>query len=332
MNDQELKEFLPKLAGFKSIAITAPAGADGDSVGTQCALLEIFESKLPGAKISVINEEPCPQRYLFLTGAQRFLVSADVLKRPKSEWPELMIVVDGGASRVGSDTAQLWTAAKARAQVDHHMITGPNDYSFRLYDPHAASTTELVFKWAQTIGAKLTQTLAQAIYVGVIFDTGMFKHSNTKPETLGMAAELLKTGFNHTDTAEKALMIRSAGAFKMFQTVMHRAEVQLGGQYIWSVLDQKTFLAAGGDPDDREGLIDQLFLVEKCAVAALYFERRPGEWKISFRSRGLDVAALAQSLNPSGGGHKQAAGCSLDGSQDSVLNACHQAVRKLLHV
>jgi phosphoesterase RecJ-like protein len=323
--------FLKALEPYNNIAITAPAGADGDSVGTQCSLQEILLQLFPSKKIRVINEEPCPNRYKFLKGAETFEVSKDLLNSP-ARWPEVMICVDGGASRIGEATTQIWKAAKARGQVDHHAIGGAtNDYQFRLYDPQAAATTVVIFRMLRTLKIKLTPSIAQAIYVGLIFDTGLFKHSNTKPETMRIGADLLETGFDHTATVEKALLMRSTGAFQMMKHVVGDAHFDLGGRYVWGVLDQKTFLAAGGNADDREGLIDQLFLTESCEIAALYFERFPNEWKMSFRSRKCNVAKLAQSLNPSGGGHVQAAGCSLEGTQDVVLAKCHKAVKECLN-
>lgn len=322
--------FTQALEAFDRIAITAPAGADGDSVGTQSALRELLLQIFPKKKITIVNEEPCPRRYLFLPQASHFEVSGDILKKNKAEWPQVMICVDGGANRIGDDTTQLWTAAQKRGQVDHHAIGATANYDFRLYNPEAASTTEIIFNFTHGLKLQLTPSIAQAIYVGLIFDTGLFKHSNTKPDTLRIGADLLATGFNHTETAEKAMLIRSPGAWKMLRDVMRGAHFDLDGRYVWGTLRYPEFMEAGGDADDREGLIDNLFLTQGCEIAAFYFERKPQEWKMSFRSRGWDVASLAQSLNPNGGGHKLAAGCSLEGPESEVLAKCHQALKTLL--
>lgn len=327
----DYQAFVAALKPFKNIAVTAPAGADGDSVGTQCALKEMLEILLPQAKIRIVNEEPCPQRYLFLKGSESFEVAADILKAAKEQYPEVMICVDGGFARVGNECTKLWNLAKLKCQVDHHMIGGADDYAIRLYDPDSASTTEIVFKMQEALKLPLTQSLAQAIYVGLIFDTGLFKHSNTRPETLEIAATLLKTKFPHTETVEKAMLIRSHGAFQMLKHILSQAHFECGGKYVWTVMNHQAFMDAGGDADDREGLIDQIFLTQNCIVAAFYFERHPNEWKMSFRSRGPNVAILAQILNPQGGGHILAAGCTLFGNQEHVLALCHEELRKLFN-
>jgi bifunctional oligoribonuclease and PAP phosphatase NrnA len=328
--EMDFQGFLRALEPYSNIGLTAPAGADGDSVGTQCSLHEILSARFPDKRIRIINEEACPQRYRFLTQAKLFEVSSTILKSDKQEWPDCLVCVDGGVQRIGPDTTVLWKNAKSHGQVDHHAVGAVGEYEFRLYDPEAAATTEMVFRMVQSLGMTLTKTMAQAIYVGLIFDTGLFKHSNTKPETLRIGAALLETGFDHTFSAEQAMLIRTDGALHMLRTVLNNMHFEIGGRYVWSLLDNKNFLAAGGDADDREGLIDNLFLTRNCEIAAFYFERSPGEWKISFRARGRDVAAVAQTLSPSGGGHKLAAGCSLNGPQNEVLERCHQAVRKVL--
>lgn len=328
----DFSSFLKSLGDSKNIAITAPAGADGDSVGTQCSLKELLEAHLPKSiKIRIVNEEPCPRRYQFLKGASSFEVSSQILKSGPQDFPDTFICVDGGVSRIGADTTQLWNQAKKHGQVDHHALGGDGKaYQFRLYDPEAASTTEIVFKFAKSLGFNLTQSFAEAIYVGLIFDTGLFKHSNTRPETLRIAAELLETRFNHTDVAEKAMMLRSPGAFSMLQTVLAGSKKDFSGKFVYGVLDYTSFQKAGGDADDREGLIDNLFLIQGCEISALYFEKSPGDWKLSFRSRGWNVAELARSLNPEGGGHKLAAGCSVKGNLESVHKSVTESVRKLL--
>jgi phosphoesterase RecJ-like protein len=323
--------FMKNIGEARSVAITAPAFGDGDSVGTQCALKEILEKKFPQLQVRIVNETPCPRRYAFLKHADAFEVSEDILKQDPKTWPEVMICVDGNFERIGDDTTMLWKAARKHGQVDHHAISGADVYGFRLYHPEAAATTEIVFDLVKHLGLPLTKTLAQSIYMGLIFDTGLFKHSNTTPKVMRIGAELLTTGFDHTLTAERGLLIRTPPAFELLKNLLADAHFELDARYVWSQLAYGTFAKSGADADDKEGLIDNLFLTTKCEIAAFYFEVKPQVWKISFRARhDWDVASLARSLNPQGGGHKKAAGCTLEGPASDVLSRCHAAVRALL--
>lgn len=325
--------FLEKLSQANVVGLTAPAGADGDSVGTQCALWEMLSLIFPNKKIKVINEEACPVRYQFLPQTKHFETSLEIVSQDKSLWPDVMICVDGNESRIGEKTTLLWNHASLRGQVDHHAVGHSGPYDLRLFDPQAASTTEIVFNFLKSKSIKLNPTLAQAIYVGLIFDTGLFKHSNTKPSTMRIGAELLEAGFDHTYTVEKAMLERSAEGLELLKVLLANHKKEWEGRYVWSALSHENFISTKAHEDDKEGLIDSLFLTRNCEVAAFYFERKPQDWKVSFRSRnGWDVAALAQSLSSFGGGHRAAAGCSLKGEQSEVLKRCHEAVKKMLNV
>lgn len=323
--------FVKALSAFDHVALTAPGASDGDSVGTQCALLELLQRKFPKKRWRVINEDPCPRRHLFIPLTKRFEVAADVTSQKREKWPDAIVCVDGGSGRLGTEMTKLWAAVRGKGQIDHHAVQGTQEsYQFRLYNPKAAATTEIVYKLAKARKWKITPTVAQSIYLGLVHDTGMFKHSNTTPEILCITAELLKTGFNHTETAEKGLLIRSESNLKMLREMIAHLHFDLGGRYVWGCIDHTAFMASGGDSDEREGLIDVMFLTDKCEIAALYLEIKPQVWRISFRSRGWNVAELARSLAPSGGGHKQAAGVNLDGTQTDVLNRSTQKIKALL--
>ncbi|MEO6460066.1 MAG: DHH family phosphoesterase [Bdellovibrionota bacterium] len=327
----DFDHFMTTLGAARSVGITAPAFGDGDSVGTQCALKEILEKKFPRLQVRIINETECPRRYSFLHHADAFEVSSDILREDRATWPEIMVCVDGNFERIGDDTMKIWEAATQRGQVDHHAISGAPDYDFRLYQPEAAATTEIVFDLIKHLGFSMTKTIAQSIYMGLIFDTGLFKHSNTTPRVMRIGAELLETGFNHTQTAEEGLLIRTPAAFELLKQMLGESHFEVEDRYVWGALTYESFEKSGADTDDKEGLIDQLFLTTKCEIAAFYFEVKPQLWKVSFRARKhWDVAALARTLNPQGGGHKKAAGCTLEGPITEVLTRCHKAVRALL--
>lgn len=322
--------FLKALAPFRSIGLTAPASADGDSVGTQCALKEIFENLFPEKKIRIINEESCPRRYNFLTQAKFCELSSDVVSQPSQTWPEVMICVDGSTSRIGKHSTQIWKNAKFTAQVDHHAISDGATFDFTLCDPDAAATTEIVYRLLKDQKIKITRDIAQSIYMGLIFDTGLFKHSNTTPEVMRIGADLLETGFNHTITAERTLLLRSASAFSLLKDVLGSVQIEFNGKFSWAVLDQTMLKKSNAGDEDRDGIIENLFLIEGVKVACLFFETQPNVWKLSFRSRGPNVAALAQRLNPQGGGHRLASGCTIEGTRTSVVSRCQSELRLII--
>ncbi|NCN26421.1 hypothetical protein GW915_02505 [bacterium] len=319
----DFQSFIDSIAAVKSLGITAPCPPDGDSVGAQCALKELIEQLHPHVKVEIINEDPCPKRYEFLKLSDQFKQSKDI-----KESPEAWLCVDGGPLRSGVETKKLWDKAKIHGLMDHHVVGSKESFHFQLYDPTAAATTEMVYKLAMHCKAKLTPSLAQAIYVGLIYDTGLFKHSNTTPEIMRIGAHLLEVGFNHTETAEKAMLIRSKGSLDLLRLMLNK--FNHSDKISWSAITHAEFIESGATGEDKDGLIDVLFLQDKCSVAVLFFEAKPSLWKLSFRSRGPDVASFARSLNPQGGGHKLASGCTLEGDMKTITDKTISSLSKVV--
>lgn len=144
-----------------------------------------------------------------------------------------------------------------------------------------------------------------------------------------IGADLLEFGFNHTQTAEKVLFIRNAANLKLAQKLLSSMQMLSDNRYVWAKITQKDFQEAKAKLEDREGLIDLLFLTDKCEIAALFSEVDNNVWKISLRARRLDVAQLAKSLDANGGGHRLAAGCSVSGDQEK-LNECHKRAQDII--
>jgi phosphoesterase RecJ-like protein len=197
----------------------------------------------------------------------------------------------------------------------------------------ASSTTELMYHLSQSSDFKtrVDSDFAQQIYLGLVFDTGFFRHSNTTPEVMELSALLLRTGFDFTRVGERGMLERSFSSLKMMSETLNRSELTGEGKIIWSVLPQQTLKKYQATDDDREGIIDHLFLTQGIEVAVLFFELASGKTKVSFRSQGnIDVASFARSLTEHGGGHKKAAGALLEQSiwdaAPSVLNRLEKVV------
>jgi len=312
----------------KNIAITAPESADGDSVGTQAALLELFQQHLPKVKTYVINEENIPKRYSHLAKVKEFTLSSDFIKLNVEL--DGIICVDGTFPRIGKQTLSIWENTKLKLLIDHHKSSNLNDYDCYLHDSNAASTTEIVYKLLKELKWGVTKDIAEALYVGLIFDTGMFKHSNTTSFVHQMAADLHLENFNHTETAEKSMFFKSAGHIDLLKKLLSNSKSEFDDSWNFSVIGLQDLKDCNAVPDDREGLIDFLFLREKCKVATLINQKDLNVWKISFRSRGPDVALLAKKLSPFGGGHMLASGCTIKGELNEVIEKCRMEISNIL--
>lgn len=325
---EELKQLETELKNAKRVLITAPGAADGDSIGAQLALRRMLLHRYSHLEVRIVNDEMLPNRYLFLP-------DCEFAETPEKFWAsgsspkfDVAICVDGGIDRAGR-VRQMYEGAKTTVFIDHHAVSCHFDYKIRLVEPTASATTEVIYHISQApcFAMPLERDFAQQIYLGLIFDTGFFRHSNTTPEAMELGAKLLRTGFDFTRVGERGMLERTFGSVKLLADTLSRAQLRSQRRVIWSVLTQKMLKDFHADDDDREGIIDHLFLTQGIEVAVLFFELPHKETKVSFRSQGvMDVATFARSLTERGGGHIKAAGANLS---MPVMEAAEWVLTKL---
>ncbi len=312
--DRELAEFERALKQAKRVLITAPGAADGDSIGSQLALRRMILHRFPKAEVRIINDEPLPPRY-------QFLPDIEFVDTPETYWKaggtpqfDVGILVDGGIDRAGR-VQEMYHRCPQRVFIDHHAVSIDYPYTIRIVEPTASATTELVYQLSRTsmFGNPIEPNFAQQIYLGLVFDTSYFRHSNTTPEVMELAADLLRSGFDFTRVGERGMLERSYSSLKLLADTLNHAQLRTQGKIIWSSLTQKMLRDYNAHEDDREGIIDHLLLTHGIEVAVLFFEQKNGQTKISLRSHGaINVAEFARGLTEHGGGHIKAAGASLD--------------------
>lgn len=319
---KELAEFENVLTKSRRVLITAPGAADGDSIGAQLALRRMLLHRFPNLEIHIVNDQVLPPRYQFLPGVEHAITPEEFCKRSTSTEFDVAICVDGGIDRAGR-VRPMFEAANTTVFIDHHVVSCDFGYRIRLVEPHASATTELIYHISQSshFATPVDSDFAQCIYLGLVFDTGFFRHSNTTPEVMELAARLLRTGFDFTRVGERGMLERTLGGLKLLADTLRRARTTADGKIIWSVLTQCMLKEFGTIDDDREGIIDHLFLTHKTQVAVLFIELEGRETKVSFRSQGVvDVAHFARSITVCGGGHSKAAGAVLALSVEEAEN------------
>ena len=277
------------------VLLTGPDDVDGDSLGSSLALARVLRARF-GVEVDVAGE--AGPRYAWMPDVEENLGDDQL-----GDY-DLVVVLDGDRHRLPEGAARAFSEAGARAIVDHHGSTRSDGYDVAVLDPLAASTCEMVLDLADAWGAALDADLATLLYVGILFDTGGFRYSNTSPSTHRAAARLLATGISHADIAIRVLMERSRAGSLLKARLVSEIQFHADGR-----------LALGAGPHDLDGIVEAILYIEGVEMAVLATERGPDKVKLSLRSRGgVDVAALAHQLHPSGGGHAKAAGVVLNES------------------
>lgn len=325
----DLKNALQK---SKRVLITAPGAADGDSIGAQLALQRMILFRFPQIQTFVVNDEELPPRYRFLPDAETVFTPETFLSSGEKDQFDTAFVLDGGIDRAGR-VRNWFDEVPTTVFIDHHSVSCDYPYTIRIVDADASATTEMVYHLSQSelFHMPIDPLFAQQIYLGLVFDTGFFRHSNTTPQAMILAAELLKTGFDFTRVGERGMLERSLGSLRLMADTLSQAKTSCGGKIIWSVLTQKMLEKYDAIPDDREGIIDHLFLIHGVQVAFLLFELGNNEVKLSLRSQGdTDVASFARLLTVRGGGHRRAAGALLEMPLESAEKAVLQGLSHLI--
>ncbi|MBT6148741.1 MAG: hypothetical protein HOH74_25115, partial [Gemmatimonadetes bacterium] len=224
---------------------------------------------------------------------------------------------------------RIGTAAQAMAEgarvlnLDHH-VDNSRFAEINIATDEVCSTCELVYHVAMHMGLALESDTAAQLYTGIIFDTGGFRYSLTKPTSMEVAADLVRRGARLDYISDRLYNNATLGSVKLVGRAIDSLELHCDDRFaVLHLTNQDMQL---GDP---EAAVNYGLMVGGVEVTALLKEEEPGKFRISLRSReAVDVSALAHSFG--GGGHSRAAGCRMEGTAADVKQRLHQAVDEVL--
>lgn len=282
------------------IGIVGHVRPDGDAIGSMVAIA--LAARAVGKDAVASFGKP------FILGDEFRFLDRSVLV-PPDEFPtdlDLAIVCDTGVlDRVGS-VGPAVSSAQRLLVIDHHLTPGTIG-DVRVVDPEAAATTQLVFEFLNRLEWEITRPIAEALYTGLVTDTGRFQYSSTSPAVHRMAADLLDAGVAPAPIGQALYEETAFGYFAVVSRVLGGAQLDEEAGFVWAVLRQQDISDAGVAWEAADQLIDLVRLAREAGVACLLKEVQPGMLKGSLRSRGeVDVARIAEAFG--GGGHRNAAG------------------------
>lgn len=321
--DKSIKEEAEKLKTLalqsKGVLISSTLTSDGDSIGSQIGVYCLLKHwGLKDEQIWIVNESPVPKRYSFIRHSDRVLTLSQWNSLSVKPVLDLGITCDGGVERTGEIEVLFHNKMKT-VLVDHHSVGSLRSYDCKLLDLNVSSTCELVYLLCEYFEVTLTKELAEALYIGIVFDTGFFKHSITTPKTHHVASRLIATGIDFSKISDKAILERTWEAQLLLKAMLENVQTFESGKIVLSHWSKNQLSKIRFQDGDQEGMINQLYYTETAAVVVLITERDDGMCKVSFRSKGgVNVADLARRLNPDGGGHVRAAGCLMPGGVPEV--------------
>lgn len=313
------EEVARALLDGRRILVTSHANPDGDAIGSVIAM-GLLLGKLD-KDVVMYNQDPVPGNFAFLPGAKELVHNLDGL-----EFDTTLVLDCSELSRVGK-LPEIELLGKL-VGIDHHLTAQPLGEANYL-DPGASSIGEMIHAVLQHLPAELDPDVATCIYTSILTDTGSFRYSNTSPNALRVAAEMVAQGVSPWEVALAVYESQPLSRIKLLGLVLPTLQVAEHGRYGSIVVTQQMLTETGSSEEHIDGFINYPRGIEGVEVAVQYRELAQDSFKVSFRSRGnINVAEIADQFG--GGGHANAAGCALEGDLEAVRTRIEQTIDRAI--
>ena len=236
----------------------------------------------------------------------------------------MFIALDcGDTGRLGN-AAKYFEKAKKTVCIDHH-VSNANFADLNYVFPEASSTCELVFELIDK--EKLTKEIAECLYTGMVHDTGVFQYSCTSAKTMNIGGILMESGIDYSKIVDETFYTKTFNQNKILGKALLNSELYLDGQVILSCITQEEMKEYDVLPKHLDGIVNQLRITKDVRVAVFLYENEDGSYKGSLRvNDDTNVAEIAAVFG--GGGHVKAAGFSIEGPLDVVVEKVIKAIQE----
>ncbi len=319
---EALEAVVGQLRSDERFLITTHEGPDGDALGSMLALHQILTQLGKDSVMFLAEKEfPLPVEY-------RFLALQEVFHEPPADLSDRTIVfLDCG--NIDRMPVEWLREGETILNVDHHH-DNTRFGQINLVDTGASCTAEIIYEIARRLGATITAPIAQALYVGLITDTGMFMYENTDARTHLVAAELIEAGVDVNGIFRRLYERVPEEKLRLIARALGKIERHLDGALSMTYLAAADYAATGADETLTEGIIDFVRGIEGTLVAAVVRDKpdsRREARKVSLRSTdgSVDVSLIARKQG--GGGHQRAAGFSSDQSYEELVDFLSDEIR-----
>jgi phosphoesterase RecJ-like protein len=323
----EQESVVAELRAADKLLLTTHENPDGDALGSLLAMDEILKQLGKDTLMYMSPDEfPLPWEY-------RGLHFEGLIGSPPPDIADRTIVfLDcGNIDRMPVDFLQ--EGGLHILNIDHHH-DNTRFGTVNLVCSSASSTAEMVWRLSKELGAEITPTIANALYVGLVTDTGRFMYENTTPMAHEMAAELIAAGVEPHKVYRQLWEDLPFRRLQLLQRALASVERYDEGAMTVAHLTKADYEETGALETDSEGVVDHMRAVEGTRVAVLVRELladdREGMRKVSLRATdgSVDVSRIARAF--SGGGHPQAAGFSTAIPYPELVDQLRAHVREQL--
>jgi bifunctional oligoribonuclease and PAP phosphatase NrnA len=323
--ERDMDSFMPPLdlmtalREAQDVWVIPHSNPDPDAMGGALALGQALDAA--GADATVLRYPDIPHGFSVLPGIDKTPDPGDVRELFTEHRPDTVVLVDcHGLDRIG-DYQELLADFENVWCIDHHL-TGSKAPADGWIEPVASAASILVMRVIEELAAEkweMNLDMATNLYAGIVADTGSFRYSNTYPFTFEAAHQLASLGVDTAGLGEKVLHQRTRAGMELLQRVIEtfkfHADARILSLYVTSAMIRET----GSTLADTEGIISLAAGVTGLQFVVFIKELGEGQWRVSLRSLGDgDVQQLAGQYG--GGGHRVAAGCTLQGDVEELID------------
>ena len=321
------KPIIKYLKESKKILLTTHVNPDGDGIGSEIAMYYCL--KKMDIQTEIINSSPLPEEYAFLDKNNVIRQYQSALDKDKLKEFSLIIIFDvGGVTRtghIGDDLSDLKTPCIC---IDHH----PENNIVcdeKIVDEKAPATTCLVYELIKELGISIDRDIAEAIYVGLMTDTGSFRFENASKYAFKTASELLEFGIKPNEIYKHIYESFTRSRMAILGKILRNIQYELDGKLAWFKISQDDLEKEGAGIDEIGGFTDFIRSIKGVEVSIMFLELDKKCTRVNFRSKGkVIVNAIARIFG--GGGHYYAAGLTVDKSVEQSIQTVLPEARKAI--
>jgi len=315
-----LSQVVELIENKQNFAITTHVRPDGDGIGSSLGLCWLLRSL--GKNAEVIVRDGVPVSYTQLPGAEEIKQVTEV----NGKYDAVFVIECSDLNRPGIKGLENQTTVN----IDHHA-TSEHFGTINWIDATASAVGEMIYNLCKAIGGRITKEIAECIYLALVTDTGSFHFSNTTERTLKVASELVKVGVRPAQISEAVYNSYPWSRIELMRQVLATVKRDQSGQVAWMRQTLEMSENAGSTDGDNNGFVNIPLAAREVKAVVYMRESAPNKYRISFRSKdNINVARVAEKF--AGGGHKNAAGCRVEGNWDAkegeIVSALIEAVEK----
>ena len=315
-----LKELAAWFADKDNIVVIGHVAPDGDAIGAALAVRHAFAKM--GKRACVALSDKVPDKYMFMPGAEE-ICAVNALPFE----PDCAFAVDVSEHHRMGSAAAIFDKAQYRANLDHHE-TNPGFGDVFHVEGDRASTGEIALEFIKELGVEPDRTIAECVFVALCTDTGNFNFKNTDQRAYAAAGECVKYGADVEKLTRKSFRERSLAATKLLGEALSMTQTAYDGKIAYTYVDEAMLERAGAKLEDASRISNYMNEITGVMVG-LYFERRNGATKVSWRSAcEINVAKIAAVFG--GGGHDAAAGATINADMLTAIDMAVKATEEAL--